>query len=43
MLSDNAPLLESNILAQSPLLVDFHQRAKVRPVLPVVKALIFMY
>ena len=43
MLSDNAPLLESNILVQSPLLVDIHQVAKVRPVVPVVKLSMLMY
>jgi hypothetical protein len=43
MLSEDGPLPKSMMRDQDPLLSDLHQVAKVRPVVPVVKELIFMY
>ena len=43
ILSDAFPLPKSIIRAQPPLLSDFHQVAKVRPAVPVVKALMLTY
>jgi hypothetical protein len=43
MLSEFGPFPKSKIRAYGPLLLDFHQDANVKPVVPVVKDEMLMY